>query len=568
MDKLKNYIDAAMARVKATLVLKNASIINVFTQTIDKKDIAIEDGIIVGVGCYDGVTEINCDGSFCAPGFIDAHVHIESSMVIPELFSHMLIKRGVTTIVADPHEIANVLGEEGIDFMLHNSEKGDIDTFFMLPSCVPAVEFEDNGGILKAENLSRFINNPKVLGLGEVMDVNAVTSCKKNMLDKINLALKTNKNIDGHCPRVNNKELNAYLCARIKTDHECTNYLEALEKVSNGMYVMLREGSATRDLINLLPAVNSDNYHRFLFCTDDRHIEDLVEYGSIDNCIRLAIKEGLDPVKAYTIASFNAANCFNLKDRGAIAPGYKADIVIFDDIEKLNIRSVIRNGNIYKNSDICSKVHIKTSINLKPIKEDLLKIEGRGKFVNVIRVLPGAVETRREKRKVIMNNGFIEKVEEEAGIINKIAVFERHKNTGKYSVGFIEGLGLKGAAIAQTVAHDSHNIIVIGDNDRDMEVAVNSVISNDGGIVFVSGGELLQSLALPIGGLMTGEDPAVVLEKIKKLNSLAREYGIKQGVDPYLTLGFMALPVIPDIKITPRGLFDYNSFSFIDLFTE
>lgn len=568
MDRLKKCINVAMAREKSSLVLKNASIINVFTQRIEKKDVAIEDGIIAGVGCYDGITEIDCEGLFCAPGFIDAHVHIESSMLTPELFSHILIKRGITTIVADPHEIANVLGEAGIDFMINNSEKGDIDTFFMLPSCVPAVDFEDNGGALKAENLSKFINNPKVLGLGEVMDVNSVTSNNDNMLDKINLALGTNKNIDGHCPRVNNKELNAYLCARIKTDHECTNYTEALEKVSNGMYVMLREGSATRDLVNLLPAVNSDNYHRFLFCTDDRHIEDLIEYGSIDNCIRLAIKNGLDPIKAFTIASYNAANCYNLRDRGAIAPGYKADIVIFDDIEKLNIKKVIRNGEVYKSRNTNSIIDSKSSVNLNPIKESIFKIKGSGEFVNVIRVIPGSVETRKEKRKVIMHNGFIDKVEEKEGIINKIAVFERHNNTGKHSVGFIEGLDIKGAAIAQTIAHDSHNIIVAGDNDRDMEIAVNSIISNDGGIVFVSHGELLESLKLPIGGLMTCEEPEVVLNKIKKLNSLAREYGIKQGVDPYLTLGFMALPVIPDIKITPRGLFDYINFSFIDLFTE
>lgn len=568
MNKLKSCIDAAMARKKAALVLKNASIINVFNQKIEKKDIAIDNEVIVGVGCYEGIREIDCNGLFCAPGFIDAHVHIESSMVTPEAFSHLLIKRGVTTIVADPHEIANVLGEEGIDFMLNNSEKGDIDTFIMLPSCVPAVEFEDNGGTLRAENLSKFINNPKVLGLGEVMDVNAVTSCNENMLDKINLALETGKNIDGHCPKVNSKELNSYLCARIKTDHECTNHLEALEKVSNGMYVMLREGSATRDLVNLLPAVNSDNYHRFLFCTDDRHIEDLVEYGSIDNCIRLAIKEGLDPVKAYTIASFNAANCFGLKDRGAIAPSYKADIVIFEDIEKLNIREVIRNGEVYKGSNITSRVNTRLSMNINPVKGNAFKIEGRGKFVNVIRVIPGAVETRKERRKVIINNDLVEKVDANGEIVNKIAVFERHKNTGKHSLGFIEGLGLKGAAIAQTIAHDSHNIIVIGDNDRDMETAVNSIIDIGGGIVFVSDGRVLQSLSLPIGGLMTDEDPAVLLEKIIKLNSLAREYGIKEGVDPYLTLGFMALPVIPDIKITPRGLFDYTSFSFIDLFTE
>lgn len=568
MNRLKNSIDAAMSREKSTLVLKNASIINVFTQTIDKKDVAIEGEIIVGIGSYEGITEIDCEGLFCAPGFIDAHVHIESSMVTPELFSHILIKRGVTTIVADPHEIANVLGEDGIEFMLENGEKGDIDTFFMLPSCVPAVEFEDNGAVLKSENLSKFINNSKVLGLGEVMDVNAVTSCNENMLEKISVARNANKNIDGHCPRVNSKELSAYLCAHIKTDHECTNYKEALDKVSNGMYVMLREGSSTRDLVNLLPAVNASNYHRFLFCTDDRHIEDLMGNGSIDNSIRLAIKEGLDPIKAYTIASFNAANCYNLRNRGAVAPGYIADIVVFEDLEKLNIKEVIKNGKVYKENNSNTVIKASASVNLKPITKEVFQVKCKEEFLNVIKVIPGAVETIRVKRKAISRDGLLEGIEGNEETVNKIAVFERHKNTGKHSVGFIEGLGLKGAAIAQTIAHDSHNIIVIGDNDRDMEIAVNSIISIEGGIVFISNGELRESLCLPIGGLMTNENPEEVLKKIRKLNSLAREFGIGAGVDPYLTLGFMSLPVIPDIKITPRGLFDYTSFSFIDLFTE
>jgi adenine deaminase len=344
--------------------------------------------------------------------------------------------------------------------------------------------------------------------------------------------------------------------------------LEALEKVSYGMYVMLREGSSTRDLVNLLPAVNEGNYHRFIFCTDDRHIEDLIENGSIDNSIRLAIKEGLDPVKAYTIASFNAANCYNLKDRGAIAPGYKADLVIFDDLEKLNIKEVIKNGKMSRGMNTNSEVKAKGSINLNPVKEDIFKIDSKGEFVNVIKVSPGNLITSKEKRKVAVKNGFIDKVEEAGEVINKIAVFERHKNTGKYAVGFIEGLGLKGGAIAQSIAHDSHNIIVTGDNDKDMEVAVNSIISINGGIVFVANGKVMGSLSLPIGGVMTDQDPEVVLNKVKKLNSLAREYGIKKGVDPFLTLGFMSLPVIPNLKITPRGLFEYSSFSFIDLFAE
>lgn len=563
MDKLKNNIRAAMGKTKADLVLKNASIINVFTQNIDKRDIAINGDKIVGMGSYEGNVEIDCEGMYAAPGFIDAHVHIESSMVTPEVFSHLLIKKGVTTIVADPHEIANVLGEDGIEFMLKNSENGVIDTFFMLPSCVPAVEFEDNGAVLNAEALSKFINNSKVLGLGEVMDVNAVTSGNDSMLEKIIMTRKSGKNIDGHCPKITDKEFNAYLCSGIVTDHECTNYNEALEKVGNGMYVLLREGSAARDLVNLLPAVNDKNYHRFLFCTDDRHIEDLIVDGSIDNCIRIAIREGLDPVKAYTIAAFNAAACYNLSDRGAIAPGMKADLVIFEDIEKLQIKNVIKDGRIYDNKETYSTVDFKASVNVDCVKEDLFRIQGTGEIVNVIKVQPGSLKTIKEKRKVIIENGFVERVLEADETISKIAVIERHKNTGKHSVGFIEGLGLKGAAIAQTIAHDSHNIIAIGDNDRDMEVAVNSIINKNGGVVLVSDGKVLELLELPIGGLMTSENPSVVLDKIKRLNSFARKFGIKDGIDPFLTLGFMALPVIPDLKITPRGLFDYDSFSFI-----
>ncbi|BCZ46492.1 adenine deaminase [Clostridium gelidum] len=566
MEKIKNNINAAMARTKAALVLKNASIINVFTQKIEINDIAINKYTIIGIGKYDGICEIDCSELFVAPGFIDAHVHIESSMVTPEIFSNLVIKRGVTSIIADPHEIANVLGEEGIEFMLQNSAKGTIDTFIMLPSCVPALEFEDNGAVLKADVLSRFIDNQKVLGLGEVMDVNAVTACNESMLQKILMTCKSHKNIDGHCPKVSISELNAYLCAGICTDHECSDVDEALEKVRLGMHVLLREGSAARNLIDLLPAVDDKNYNRFLFCTDDRHIENIMDEGSIDNCIRIAIREGLDPIKAYTIASYNAANCYNLRDRGAIAPGFKADLVIFKDINKLIIKDVIKNGEIYRNKETYSKVTSKKSVKLDFIKKDLFHIEAKGKEVNVIKVKPGSLETTKEKRKISVENRLIKKVVQAEEVINKIAVIERHKNTEKHSVGFIEGLGLRGAAIAQTIAHDSHNIIVIGDNDKDMEIAVNSIISKDGGIVIVSNGKLLDFLSLPIGGLMTCESPEIVIDKISKLNLLARKYGVKNEVDPFLTLAFMALPVIPYLKITDRGLFDSSSYSFIDLF--
>lgn len=566
MTKMKNNINAAMAMTKASLVLKNASIINVFTQKIEENDIAINYDKIIGIGKYEGICEIDCSGLFVAPGFIDAHVHIESSMVTPEIFSHLVIKKGVTSIIADPHEIANILGTEGIEFMLQNSKKGVIDTFFMLPSCVPAVEFEDNGATLKADVLAKFIDNAQILGLGEVMDVNAVTSCNKSMMEKIIMVCDSHKNIDGHCPKIHSKQLNAYVCAGITTDHECTDTDEALEKVRLGMYVMLREGSAARNLINLLPAVDDGNYHRFLFCTDDRHIEDITLEGSVDNCIRIAIREGLDPIKAYTIASFNAANCYNLRDRGAIAPGLKADIVIFEDIKDLKIKYVIKDGKIYNNNEIYSEVSSRTSVNLDLIKENLFYIKAKGEVVNVINVQPGTLETTKEKRNICIQNGYIKKVIEAGEIINKIAVIERHKNSGKHFVGFIEGLGLRGAAIAQTIAHDSHNIIVMGDNDKDMEVAVNSIVSINGGIVIVANGKLLDYLSLPIGGLMACANPKIVSDKVSTLNLLARKYGIKKGFDPFLTLAFMALLVIPDLKITARGLFEYSSFGFIDLF--
>lgn len=558
MDKLKNDIDVAMARLKADLVLKNASIINVFTQTIDKGDIAISKDTIIGIGKYEGICELDCTGLFVTPGFIDAHVHIESAMVTPEIFSQIVIKRGVTTVVADPHEIANVMGNKGIKFMLRNSSNSVIDNYFMLPSCVPAVDFEDNGATLDAKKLAKFCHHPKILGLGEVMDVNTVTSGKKDMLDKIEMIRKINKTIDGHCPKVNQKELNAYLCTGIKTDHECTEPNEALNKVKNGMYVMMREGSQARDLINLLPAVTKENYHRFIFCTDDRHIEDLIEEGSIDNSIRIAIKEGMNPVMAYTIASFNAAKCYQLHDRGAIAPGMKADLVILSDLEKCKINKVMKNGKFYNESNTYTKVKKKNSIHLKKINTNLFKIKGEGEYVHVIKVNPGSLKTTKVKRKV----------KHMGKSINKIAVIERHKNTGKYFTGFIEGLSLEKAAIAQTIAHDSHNIIVVGDNDKDMEVAVNRLIDMSGGIVFVSEGMVLEFISLPIAGIMTDENPKDVFIKVKRLNLIARKHGIKEGIDPFITLSFMALPVIPEIKITARGLFDYNRFEFISLFSE
>lgn len=563
MGKLKNNINTALGNKKADIVLKNALIINVFNQTIEKDDIAINGDTIIGIGNYSGEKEIDCTGCFVSPGFIDSHVHVESSKVTPEIFSHILIKKGVTTCIADPHEIANVLGKDGIKFMLDNSKKSAIDMFFMMPSCVPALEIEDNGAILNSEDLENFIDDNRVLGLGEVMDVPAVVAGEKNMLSK--LILFRNKKIDGHCPQIGNVWLNAYMNCGISTDHECTTPEQALEKVKKGMYVMLRQGSAARNLIDLLSAVNSGNFHRFLFCTDDKDIVDLVEKGSIDDCIRIAIKEGLDAVKAITIATLNAAECYGLKKRGAIAPGYKADLVILQDLKSVKIKDVIRNGKLYRgNFNNKSDIAIKPSMNIENIKENILKIKAKSNKVNVIKIIPDSIETKRVIKEVAIKDGYVEEVT--SPDVLKVAVFERHKRTGKYSVGFIEGLGIKDCAIAQTIAHDSHNVIAVGSNDKDIEVAVNSIITIGGGVAIASGGKVIEELSLPIGGIMTSKETNYVIDKIGKLNIICKQYGMKEDMDIFLTLGFMALPVIPEIRITARGLFDFNKNKFIDLF--
>lgn len=563
MNKFKNNIQVAIGNEKADIVLKNASIINVFTQTIENDDIAISGETIVGIGNYSGKEEIDCTGCFVCPGFIDAHVHIESSKVTPEIFSNVLIKKGVTSCIADPHEIANVLGKDGIKFMIDNSNKSPIDIFFMMPSCVPAVSIEDNGAILDAYGLGEFINEPTVLGLGEVMDVPSVVNAEEGMVDKLNLF--KDKIMDGHCPNIDNYWLNAYAGAGIKTDHECTLPEEAIEKIKKGMYVMLREGSAARNLKGLLPAVNDENFHRFLFCTDDKDIVDIVEKGSIDDNIRISMKEGIDPIKAITMATLNPCQCYGIRDKGAIAPGYKADLVILDDLYNVKIKNVIKNGKVYREKDKKRFITFaKPSMNVEFIKEDMLKIKAESSKLNVIKVIPQSIGTTKVVHEFKIKDGYVHECMSDD--VLKIAVFERHKRTGKYAIGFIEGLGIKDCAIAQTIAHDSHNIISVGSNDKDIEVAVNGVIAIGGGVCIASKGKIVEQLSLPIGGLMTAKPPEFVIDKIKALNRICYEYGTKKDMDIFLTLGFMALPVIPEIRITARGLFDFSKNGFIDLF--
>ncbi|MBU3090563.1 adenine deaminase [Clostridium sp. CF011] len=566
MEQTRRNIDAAMGRVKADLVLKNANFINVFTENIDRGDIAILGDTIIGIGEYDGTAEIDCSDLYVSPGFIDSHVHIESSMIMPKQFAEVIIKKGVTTIIADPHEIANVEGMNGINFMINNSKKAPIDVFFMLPSCVPATNFEDSGFVLNANNFDKLINNKLVLGLGEVMDVTAVTNKDENILKKIDIA--KHKHIDGHCPNISPRELNAYLSCGVRTDHESENAKEALLKVSRGMYVMLREGSAARNLKDILPAVTKNNFGRFLFCTDDRHVDDLLESGSIDNCIRISIKQGINPINAFIMASFNAAKCYGLLDRGAIAPGYKADLVLFEDLKGVNIMKVIKNGKEYKELPGTKHVDlkIKSSMHMDFIDSEIFKVKSNAKAVNVIKLIPNSLRTKLVQRKTESELGYIKRVAERD--VLKIAVIERHHNTGKHFVGFIEGLGLKHCSIAQTIVHDSHNLIVVGDNDKDMEVAVNTLVSIGGGIAMVSEGKVIAQLSLPIAGLMTFESPYMVSEHLNRLSRIARGFGVREEYDPFVSLSFMALPVIPEVKITTRGLFDYNKHAFIKLIVE
>ena len=572
---INELIDRSMKNKKPDLVLKNANIVNVFTHEIIKGDVAIHDGIIVGIGEYKGHTDIDLSGKYIAPGLIDSHVHIESSMLSPGEFSKAIVPRGTTTIITDPHEIANVCGLDGIEYILNSSEELPLNTYVMLPSCVPATNFENSGAVLKADDLEKYINHPKVLGLGEMMNYPGVIYKDKDVIDKLNLAYKNKKSVDGHAPRIKDEGLNAYVLSGVNTDHECTTVEEMLAKLRLGMYIMIREGSATKDLKNLINGVNEYNYQRILLCTDDKHPEDLLKEGHIDYNVKLAIKNGIDPITAIQMATINPANCYNLKNIGAIAPGYRADIIVFDNLEDFNIEEVYKDGKLVgkekmplfiTKQDNFSKV-LKT-VHLSKITKDDIQIyfekENGEEEVNIISLKPHSLITEKSKSRVnIVNNKF--KYDNEKDIL-KLAVIERHKNTGNIGIGLVENFKLKNGAIATTISHDSHNIIVVGDNDEDMVNAVNEVINMDGGIAISSSNKILESLPLNIGGLMSDKNIDYVNSKFGKLVDIAyNELKVNKEIDPFLTLAFLALPVIPNIKLTDKGLFDVESFEFIDI---
>lgn len=565
-------IDYSIKNKKAELVLKNANIVNVFSHEIIKADVAIEKGIIVGIGNYEGINNIDLSGKYITPGFIDPHVHIESSMVSPGEFAKAIVPMGTTTIITDPHEIANVCGLEGVEYILKSTEELPLCVYSMLPSCVPATDFENSGAKLESTDLEKYINHDRILGLGEMMNYPGVINKDKIVMDKLELAKKYNKYIDGHIPNISNEGLNGYILSGISTDHECSTVEEMIEKISLGMYVMIREGSAARNLETLIKGVNSNNYQRCLFCTDDKHPQDILKNGHIDNNIRLAIKNNIDPIIAIKMATINVANCYNLKNIGAIAPGYIADIVVVDNLEDFNVLEAYKDGklvgkdkkalfeiNELENSNVTNTVNIE-----KLTKEDL-KITLDKDIANVIGLLPHNLVTEKLTRKVdLENNEF--KFNKDVDIL-KLVVIERHTDKKSIGLGLVENFKLKNGAIASTIAHDSHNIIVVGDNDEDIINSVDEIKRIGGGLAISSNNEILDRLSLPIAGLMSDKDINYVSGKLENMLSIAYEkLNVSKDIEPFMTLAFLALPVIPHIKITDKGLFDVDNFKFMEIY--
>ncbi|KKY01899.1 adenine deaminase [Paraclostridium benzoelyticum] len=564
-------IDYSIKNKKSELVLKNANIVNVFSHEIVKADVAIQKGIIVGIGSYDGIKNIDLNGKYITPGFIDPHVHIESSMVSPAEFAKAIVPMGTTTIITDPHEIANVCGLEGIEYILKSSEELPLCVYSMLPSCVPATDFENSGARLEAKDLEKYINHERILGLGEMMNYPGVINQDKIVTDKLELAKRYKKYIDGHIPNISNEGLNGYILSGISTDHECSTVEEMIEKISLGMYVMIREGSAARNLETLIKGVNINNYQRCLFCTDDKHPQDILKNGHIDNNIRLAIKNNIDPIIAIKMATINVANCYNLQNIGAIAPGYIADIVVVDNLEEFNVLEVYKDGKLvgkdkkalFETREI-ENSNVTNTVNIDKLTKEDLKINLEKDIANVIGLLPHNLVTEKLIRKVDVENGVF-KFNQNVDIL-KLVVIERHTNKKNIGLGLVENFKLKNGAIASTVAHDSHNIIVVGDNDEDIINAVDEIKKIGGGLSISSNNEILGSLSLPIAGLMSDKDINHVSENLENMLSIAYEkLNVSKDIEPFMTLAFLALPVIPHIKITDKGLFDVDNFKFIEI---
>ncbi|MGL4606560.1 MAG: adenine deaminase [Eubacteriaceae bacterium] len=564
--ELKQKIAFATGNRKVDLLLKNAKIVNVFTEEIIQGDIAISGDTIIGIGNYKAKKEIDCQGQIIAPGFIDAHMHIESGMVMPLELAKAVLKSGTTTLIADPHELVNIGGAKGLDFILEATENIPLNIYIMLPSSVPATHFETNGsGDFTAEDMIPYINHPRVLGLGEVMCYPDVVAGANHILEKISLC--ENKHCDGHAPGLTGKPLQAYILAGVENDHECTHFDEVLEKVRAGMKILVREGSGEKNLDDIISGAVEKKIPltNFLFCTDDKHLEDIENQGHIRWNIKKAIACGVPPITAIRMASIQAAQAYGLNQLGAIAPGYKADLVVIDTLEDFNVVEVYKDGLPYKKSlgnvppttynypTLLNSVHVRAFE-----KEDLqLKVSP---INDVIGIVPWQITTTHLKEPLPKEDVFFQP----NNTYSKFCVFERYGKNGSFGIAAVKGFGITKGAIGTTVGHDSHNLMVIGDNDDDILIAVEHLKKIHGGYVIVSEGKILGDVPLGLGGIMSLEPGDLVQTKVKKLIEFSRELGVPKWVDPFMNLSFLALPVLPEIRLTDRGLFDSINFKFLD----
>ncbi len=567
---LAKRIAAALGQERAELVLKNGSYVNVFTGEVEKGDIAIADGKIVGIGTYSGEKEIDIGGRIAAPGLIDAHVHIESSQLSPEEFARLILPHGTTEIIADPHEIANVCGMAGVRYIAEAAKNTPLEVKVMLPSCVPATAFETSGAHLSAADTEKQIREPYLWGLGEFMNAPGVLGRDGEALGKIEAAHACGKIVDGHAPALTGMPLNAYIAAGIRTDHECDTPEEAAEKVAKGMYVHLREGSATRNVAAVCRAVNDKNFRRFLFCTDDRHAADL-RAGHINNALRVAVAAGLDPVRAVTIATLNAAECYRLVGKGAIAPSFDADIAVFDDLKDFRCALTLKGGRVVAEDgralfgrERYLPDAVKNTVHLGEISPARFVLRLKGERALAMRLTAGSVVTEKRVCRVESRGG---DVALEGADLLKLAVIERHRGTGNVGLGLLEGYGLRGGALALTIAHDSHNLIVLGDRNEDMAAAANELVRIGGGLALSQGGKV-QSLPLDIAGLMSSLPAEEYIARSEKLYEQAYAMGVKRGFDAFMSLSFLALLVIPSLRLSDRGLFDVEKFALVGIDAE
>lgn len=571
---MKHVLDVAAGRKKAQLCITGAKILDVYNKEFFDADLLVTDGAIAGFadpGSGEAERIVDAGGRYLLPGFIDCHVHIESSHATPEEFSNLVVPCGTTTAIVDPHELCNVAGLDGLYYMLDATEKTAVQAFFMVPSCVPATSFEHSGATIGAKDVVQPLSHPRVLGLGEMMDYPGVINADNEVLEKIIAARQAGKVVDGHSPEIAGKSLDAYTSVRIRSDHECESVQEMRDRIRRGMYILLREGSASHNVLTLLGGVTDRNIRRCCFCTDDRQPKSILEEGHINNNVRLAVSAGLDPIEAICMATINSSDCYNLTDRGAIAPGLRADFVLAEDLVDFAMHQVYvagqlvaQDGKILKAAVGKRDERVASKINIKDFSLERLDLLLKSEHVRVIEVIEGSVATDAGQAYVTVQNGkWVYNPEQD---IVKLSVIERHKGTGNVGVALLGGLGMNAGAMATTVGHDSHNMIVCGTNDADMAVAVEHLIEIGGGMAIVKDGKILTSFAQPIGGLMSYEDGPAIAKALDEIHRIAHsDLGVHPHIDPFMTLGFMALPVIPSYKLTDMGLFDVRTFDFVDM---